>query len=111
MGSSSIYIRFQQKQCKWLSTPLGCRRGVECKYIHVSLASDEETVSYTCEGCKDILNDGNYVVGHILNDKRCYFCLNCNDWIQHKANVFNKGWTLLDDTCGRISKQTTKQKE
>lgn len=86
-----------QKQCKWLSTPIGCRRGVKCEYLHVTLASEEETVSYKCEGCKDIWNDGNCVVGHILNEKRCYFCLNCNDWIRHKANVFNEGWTLLDE--------------
>ena len=49
------------------------------------------------EGCKDVWTEENYVVQHIINGQRCYFCLNCEEWICDKARVFDEGFTLLDE--------------
>ena len=83
------------KQCKWFNKGDGCKRESECKYLHVTLAHDE-LKSYKCEGCKDVWNDQSCVVEHIIDGRQFYLCLNCNDWIHFKADIFTNGWTLLD---------------
>ena len=85
------------KQCKWLSTDAGCKRGSECSYLHDALVRDDVTAVFKCEGCKDVWTEENYVVQHIINGQRCYFCLNCEEWICDKARVFDEGFTLLDE--------------
>ena len=85
------------KVCKWYNTNAGCKRALECEYLVVTLASDDFMTSFKCEGCKDTWTDLKFVVAHVINNSLCYFCLNCNDWIHYKANVFDKGWTLLDE--------------
>ena len=85
------------KECKWLNTNNGCKRASACEYLHGTLARDDEASSFKCQGCKDVWTDENCVVKNIVNSKVCYFCLNCNDWIQHKASVFDEGWTLRDE--------------
>ena len=31
-----------------------------------------------------------------IKNMEVYFCLNCEDWVQHKNNVPNNGWSLFD---------------
>ena len=52
---------------------------------------------YKCEGWKDAWTDKGCMVEHIINNRIVYFCLNCNDWIHYKENVFAQGWTLMDE--------------
>ena len=61
------------KQCKWLNIKLGWKRAAECDYLHVSLASDEKSVSYKFEGCKDIWVDVNCVVGAYFKGQNVLF--------------------------------------
>ena len=88
------------KKCKWMETSGGCRRNSDCDYLHVSNGS-EEYESFKCESCKSVWKDEHCVVEHVINGHKCYFCLNCDDWVQLKANVFKEGWTLLD-TFGNL---------
>ena len=88
------------KKCKWMETSGGCRRNSDCDYLHVSKGS-EEYKSFKCESCKSVWKDEHCVVEHVINRHNCYFCLNCDDWVQLKANVFKEGWTLLD-TFGNL---------
>ena len=83
-----------------METSGGCRRNLECDYLHVS-NSNEELKNFKCESCKNVWKDKNCVVEHVINGHTCYFCLNCDDWVKLKANVFNEGWTLLD-TLGNL---------
>ena len=83
------------KECKWFGTSVGCRRDTICEYLHVTPARDDDNC-YKCEGCKSMFEEKEHVIKHVINGNTCYFCLNCDDWIQIKANVFNDGWTLLD---------------
>jgi hypothetical protein len=85
------------QECKWLTSTFGCKRE-GCEYLHVTPATDEvHSIHYKCAGCKDIWTDRTYVIEHTLrNQLVVYFCLNCDDWVQHKENVFDAGWTLLD---------------
>ena len=89
-------------QCKWYNSSIGCRRNSECLYLHGIPVGGETgqtsfTGSYKCEGCKDIWSDKNHVQEHVINHKRIYFCLNCDDWIGNKSNVLTDGWTLFDE--------------
>ena len=53
---------------------------------------------FKCEGCKYTWEDKSCVVEHVVEHKKKYFfCLNCDDWIQYKENVFDEGWTLFDN--------------
>ena len=79
------------KNCKWDESRFGCKRA-DCLYLHKT----KET-SYQCAGCKDIWVDENCVVQHYVKNRRTYFCLNCDDWIKDKNNVFEQGWALLDE--------------
>ena len=67
----------------------------ECEYPHVTLVCNDSE-SYKCEGCKGVWTDKECVVEQIIEGKLCNFCLNCNDWIHFKANVFDYSWSLLD---------------
>ena len=85
------------KDCKWFGTSAGCRRDNDCEFLHVTPVSDDDKC-YKCEGCKSVFDVKEHVVKHVISGNTCYFCLNCEDWIQFKANVFNDGWTLLDNS-------------
>ena len=90
----------------WIDIPSigGCKRSVDCQYLHgkhASYASKDVkdvavTSEYQCVGCKSIWNDTIYLVGHLIRNMNIFFCLNCNDWIQKKEEVFDQGWSLLD---------------
>ena len=78
------------KECKWIKSNRGCRRE-DCVYLHKSIKE------FKCEGCKCSWKEEKFVVEHTINNMQIFFCLNCEDWIQYKENVFNAGWTLFDD--------------
>ena len=85
------------KNCKWDESKFGCKRA-ECLYLHQTLATyDKKISSNQCAGCKDIWVDEKCTVQHIVQNRRTYFYLNCDDWIKDKNNVFEHGWTLLDE--------------
>ena len=84
------------KPCKWFNSSEGCSRSSGCEYLLVTVAS-EETVNYRCEGCKDEWTKRNCVVEYVISNRKLYFCLNCDEWINFESNVLNDGWTLLDE--------------
>ena len=83
------------KKCKWFEAGGYCKRDSQCEYLHVTPVFEDEG-SYKCESCTDIWNDKRCVVQQNFNGKQFYLCLNCDEWIQCKANIFDAGWTLLD---------------
>ena len=36
------------------------------------------------------------MVKHVIKSIDTYFCLNCDDYVQHKEDIFNDGWSLFD---------------
>ena len=50
-----------------------------------------------CEGCKTVWENEKHVVEHNIQNTQTFFCLNCEDWIQNKENVFVAGWSLFDN--------------
>lgn len=93
--------RRHPKICKWYQRAVGCRRN-NCDFLHVTLAGDDgskiahKLASYKCEGCKGIYPSESYVVKHEIENMHIWFCLNCDEWIQDKKKVLEKGWTLFD---------------
>lgn len=87
------------KPCKWLESKEGCRRGTECEYSHATFVggNSQESETYQCISCKDVWEDKSCVVEYGIQNIRTYFCLNCEEWVKHKSEVFNEGWTLLDE--------------
>ena len=87
------------RACKWLSKQGGCKRGRECEYLHVKCDNPELASSkiFECISCKHIWEDRKCVVEHFIGNIRTYFCLNCNDWVNHKQKVLEHGWTLFDE--------------
>ena len=88
------------KVCKWVTSSRGCVRE-NCVYLHTGFTEEKENVNilceYKCEGCKSAWKDGKHVIEHIIHNRKTFFCLNCEDWIKYKENVFNAGWSLLDE--------------
>ena len=90
------------KVCKWFQRAVGCRRN-NCDFLHVTLAGDDgnktahKQLCFKCEGCQSSYPEEIYVVKHEIKNMQFWFCLNCDDWIQDKALVLNKEWTLFDD--------------
>ena len=94
------------KICKWLKTKLGCQRGEEFDYLHVTLANDDREISehkhcsesrkYNCIGCKSCFTDKDCVIKHTIQNRETYFCLNCEDWVKEKFRVYDRNWSLLD---------------
>ena len=92
--------------CKWLKSKYGCKRAEECDYLHVTLASDEverwehrnmpNMIEYECISCKSSFSDERCVKMHVIKNTKTFFCLNCEDWVKQKHNVYSEGWTLLD---------------
>ena len=87
------------KRCKWLSCKGGCKRQ-GCEYFHVTLAINDESrnceQNFECVSCKSIWTDRNCVVEYSMQNQKVHFCLNCDDWVKQKEQVFDAGWTLLD---------------
>ena len=95
--------------CKWLSSRSGCTRGSDCTYLHVNLVDVEQIrynnlkntgaaiMEYKCSGCKSSWTEKCNVKEHVIQNMQTFFCLNCDDYIKDKTQVFNKGWTLVDE--------------
>ena len=65
--------------------------------ISMILAIDlKEVKDYKCAGCNDIWIDRACMTEHVIENRRAFFCLNCDDWIRNKSKVFEHGWKLLD---------------
>ena len=59
-------------------------------------------VNNSSVGCKNTWEERNHVKSHTIQNMEVFFCLNCDDWIQEKAAVFDKGWTMFDE-AGALS--------
>ena len=83
------------KTCKWLSSEVGCKR-IDCEYRHETPVLGEiQVAKFKCVSCMDTWKDQKCVVKHTIKNHQVYFCLNCDDWVQSKENVFDQGWSLL----------------
>ena len=88
------------KTCKWLKSNSGCKRQ-NCDYLHVTLVGDddkqiEEHKHFPCAGCKNVFDDKDCVIQHVVQNTAFVLCLNCEDWIQFKERVIAPGWSLFD---------------
>ena len=81
------------KTCKWLTSKVGCKQE-GCVYLHDTLENARHV--YKCASCKDVWEDKMCVMEYTIHNQRVHFCLNCDDWVKQKENVFDEGWTLLD---------------
>ena len=92
------------KKCKWFSSKSGCYRNKDCDFWHGTLAHEsqmqnqiqEERENYKCVSCKHTWKEQQFVVAHMVNHTKVYFCLNCDDWVRDKSKVLDPGWSLLD---------------
>ena len=91
------------KVCKWFRKAVGCNRGENCEFLHVTRACDDgdesnahKEIAYKCESCRSIFKSEDYVLKHIIQNKEVFFCLNCDDWVQNKELVLKGDWTLFD---------------
>ena len=95
-------MRRHPKQCKWWQRG-ECKRQ-DCNYLHVTFASEDGRSqaheNFPCSGCKNIFEDRSCVVKHETENITYLLCLNCDDWIQYKQNIFNPGWTMFDNNGG-----------
>ena len=93
-------IERHPKQCKWEQSGRGCRRGIDCAYLHTSLQNNRESfeiLEFQCSSCKSAWKDTKFVKEHRIRNMKVFFCLNCDDWVQDKGAVFDQGWTLFDE--------------
>ena len=86
------------KVCKWQADQHGCT-WKDCDYLHNTLGSSREAQlqEYKCISCKCAWKEQTCVVKHMIENIETYFCLNCDDWVQHKQNIYNPGWTLMNE--------------
>ena len=78
-----------------MASEVGCKRN-DCVYLHDDIANKEEKAhNFKCVSCKDTWTDSSCVVKHSVKNHQVYFCLNCDERVQFKENVFDQGWTLL----------------
>ena len=92
------------KSCKWFAREMGCRRKEEYNFSQDTLTFDyqrikahkKETKKFKFVSCPSEWKGNNIVVQFKINDKELYFCLNCKDWVKHKDEVLDQGWSLFD---------------
>ena len=85
------------KTCKWMASQVGCQR-IDCVYLHdTPVLSEIKVPNFKCVSCMDTWTDEKCVVKHTVKNHTVYFCLNCDEWVQIKENVFDHGWTLLGE--------------
>ena len=87
------------KVCKWAQREVGCKRA-DCDFFHCTLAEQQNVINevgyFKCASCKDVWQDQNCVVKHVVKHRELYFCLNCDDFVDDKAQVLDINWTLVD---------------
>ena len=89
------------KPCKWYKGETGCRRGKDCDFSHDTLVCGDKNMEnqpkyFNCVSCKHTWNETKFVIKHNIKGMEVYFCLNCEDWVKLKDNVFDQGWSLFD---------------
>ena len=95
--------RRHPKQCKfWQNNQNSCKRNIKCDFLHVTLANEHDKneahkPTYKCVSCKNVWEDRNCLVKHVIHGHETFFCLNCEDWVQFKTDVYNPNWTLFDE--------------
>ena len=52
--------------------------------------------TFKCVSCKSEWNEKHFVMKHWIQNTEVYFCLNCEDWVQEKEKVLDRGWSLFD---------------
>ena len=83
------------KVCKWVECSKGCIRE-NCAYLHYE--EKENTLSeFKCVGCHSAWEHGKYVIEHMIDNRKTFLCLNCEDWIQCKERVYEACWSLFDE--------------
>ena len=95
------------KSCKWDKSNSTCRRGLDCMYLHGNVVVNQAhnyfeqngnaCQQFKCVGCKNTWEERNHVKSHTIQNMEVFFCLNCDDWVQEKAAVFDKVWTMFDE--------------
>ena len=78
------------KLCRWNQGQRGCKRGVDCLYLHskVALDGNVENVNnidaeeYQCASCRYTWNDRKCAKEHIIKSTKVFFCLNCDNWVK-----------------------------
>ena len=77
------------RRCKWEQSDGGCKRNLECVYLHASQTNKEvENMTnlnftgangYKCVSCKCVWQNKNCLVVHTVKSTSVLFCLNCSD--------------------------------
>ena len=57
---------------------------------------------FKCVGCKSVWTDKDCVVAHWINQKKTYFCLNCDDWLKNKTKVLEPDLSLFDKWTSKV---------
>ena len=89
--------------CKfWQNNQNSCKRNLKCDFLHVTMVNDDDEnqahrQNFRCVSCKNAWQDVNCVVKHIIQGHETFFCLNCEDWVKFKGNVFDQNWSLFDE--------------
>ena len=68
-----------------------------CYYGKWTYIAEAHTPAYKRVSCKNVWEDRNCLVKHVINGHETFFCLNCEDWVQFKTDVYNPNWTLFDE--------------
>ena len=94
------------KKCRYFDRGY-CKYKTKCRFTHMLGLCSQYLQIGKCErkecdqrhvGCKHSWEERKNVKSHIILNMEVFFCLNCDDWIQEKAAVFNDGWTMFDET-------------
>ena len=93
--------RHPQMCRSWESTNY-CERNINCDFLHVTMANGDDgyqisTPKFKCASCKNVWEERSCIVTHIIQGHETFFCLNCEDWVKFKTNVFDQNWTLYDE--------------
>ena len=85
----------------WKSTNY-CEININCDFLHVTMANGDDgyqisTPKFKCASCKNVWEERSCIVTHIIQGHETFFCLNCEDWVKFKTNVFDQNWTLYDE--------------
>ena len=86
----------------WQNNKNSCKSNLTCDFFHVTMARENVKnealkAKYKCVSCKNVWEDRNCLVKHVIHGHETFFCLNCEDWVQFKTDVYNPNWTLFDD--------------
>ena len=85
--------------CKFWNSTNKCRRNDTCDFLHKILENiEDDKAEFKCIGCKNVWDDKECVVRHMINGRETFFCLNCQDWVKFKTRVHDSNWSLFDES-------------